>query len=106
MRISSRTVGRALRTSSVCQSAVISASEIALERFELRLGDRDAVELLQQIGDAAALEHDGAAGDLGGMRGEDRGDADACQVARELRSAVEAGLAQAAERARADRRAG
>ncbi len=34
------------------------------------------VEALKQVGDAAALEHDGAPGDLGGVRGEDGGDAD------------------------------
>jgi hypothetical protein len=70
MRISSRTVGRALRTSSVCQR------EVAFECFEVRLRDGDAVELLEEVGDAPALEHDGAAGDFGGVRGEDGGDAD------------------------------
>ena len=72
MRISSRTVGRASRTSSVCQSAVISARRSLLERVELGIGNGDAVELFEQIGDAAALEHHAAARDLGGVRGEDR----------------------------------
>ena len=36
-----------------------------------RVGDGDAVELFEEVGDAATLEHDDAAGDLGGMRGED-----------------------------------
>ena len=53
--------------------------EVVLEGFELRLGDGDAVELLEEVGDAAALEHDAAAGDLGGVRGEDGGDADAAE---------------------------
>ncbi len=35
------------------------------------------IQLFQQVGDAAALEHDAAARDLGGVRGEDRHDADA-----------------------------
>ena len=53
--------------------------EVVLEGFELGLGDGDAVELLEEVGDAAALEHDGAAGDLGGVRGEDGRDADALE---------------------------
>ena len=51
--------------------------QVLLEGFELGLGDGDTVDLLEQFGDAAALEHDGAAGDLGGVRGEDGRDADA-----------------------------
>ncbi len=51
--------------------------DILLQRFELGIGDGDAVELLQQVGDAAALEHDDAARDLGRVRGEDGRDADA-----------------------------
>ena len=72
--------------------------EVVLEGFELRFGDGDAVELFEQIGDAAALEHDAAAGDLGGVRGEDGGDADATKKRVGLVGA-DAGLAQAAESA-------
>ena len=53
--------------------------EVALEGFELLLGDGDAVELLEDVGDAATFEHDTAAGDFGGVRGEDRCDADATE---------------------------
>ena len=65
--------------------------EVALEGFELGVGDGDAVELLEQVGDAAALEHHGAAGDFGGVRGEDGRDADAFEESRGPRSAVDAG---------------
>ena len=51
--------------------------DVLLDGFEFGLGDGDAVELLQQGGDAAALGHDGAARDFGGVRGEDRRDGDA-----------------------------
>ena len=70
--------------------------EVVLEGFELGLGDGDAVELFEEVGDAAALEHDAAAGDLGGVRGEDGGDAD---VAEEVVGVFggDAGLAEAAE---------
>ncbi len=50
--------------------------EVAFEGFELRVGDGDAVELFEDVGDAAAFEHDAATGDLGGVRGEDWRDAD------------------------------
>ena len=50
--------------------------EVVLEGFEVRLGDGDAVELFEEIGDAAALEHDGTARDFSGVRGEDGRDAD------------------------------
>ena len=53
--------------------------DVLLEGFQLRLGHGDAVKLLQQGGDAAALGHDGAARDFGGVRGEDRGDGDAIE---------------------------
>ena len=45
----------------------------------MRFRNGDAVELFEQIGDAAALEHDAAASDLGGVRGKDRRDADAAK---------------------------
>ena len=79
MRISSRTVGRAERMSSVCHSAVISAVRSRSSGLELRIGYGDAVELFEQVGDAAALEHDAAPGDLRRVRGEDRRDADAAE---------------------------
>ena len=60
------------------------------------LGNGDAVELFEQVGDAAALEHDAAAGDLGGVRGEDGRDADAREQGEGL-AGGDAGLAQAAE---------
>ncbi len=53
--------------------------DVLLEGFELRFGNGDAVELLEQVGDAAALEHDDAARDFGGVRGEDGRDADALE---------------------------
>jgi hypothetical protein len=49
---------------------VISASTCFFEPRQIFLGQRDAIELLQQLADAAALEHHGAAGDFSGMRGE------------------------------------
>ena len=58
MRISSRTVGRAVRTSSVCQRAVISARRSRSRESSCGGGDGDAVELLEEVGDAAAFEHD------------------------------------------------
>ncbi len=67
-----------------------------LEGFEVVLGDGDAVELLEQVGDAAAFEHDAAAGDLGGVRGEDGGDADAVQEGVNLFGG-EIGFAETAE---------
>ena len=70
--------------------------EVVLEGFELRFGDGDAVELFEEVGDAAALEHDAAAGDLGGVRGEDGGDADAAEKCEGFVGGG-AGLAQAAE---------
>ncbi len=72
--------------------------DVLLEGFELLLGDGDAVELLEQVGDAAALEHDGAAGDLGGVRGEDRHDADALEQGAGL-AGGDAGELHLAERA-------
>ena len=53
--------------------------DVLLKGFELGVGDGDAVELLEEIGDAAALEHDDAAGDFGGVRGKDGRDADALE---------------------------
>ena len=70
--------------------------EVAFEGVELGGADGDAVELLEEVGDAAALEHDGAARDLGGMRGEDGGDTDAIEEA-EDGGAVEPGLAKGGE---------
>ena len=72
--------------------------EVALQGFELRLGNGDAVELFEQVGDAAALEHDAAAGDLGRVRGEDGRDADAAKKRVGFVSG-DAGLAQTAKRA-------
>ncbi len=72
--------------------------EAALQGFELRFGDGDAVELLEEVGDAAALEHHAAAGDFRGMGGEDGDDADAAEKVEGL-GGVNASLAQAAERA-------
>jgi hypothetical protein len=100
MRISSRTVGRAERTSSVCQRAVISASRSCSRAFSWAGGDGDAVELLEQVGDAAALEHDAAARDLGGVGGEDGRDADAGS----LWSASERRWPASAQRRRVPRR--
>jgi hypothetical protein len=62
----------------------------------VRLGDGDAVELLEEIGDAPALEHDGAAGDLGGVRGEDGRDADFFEEIMGF-GGGDAGFAEAAE---------
>jgi hypothetical protein len=70
--------------------------EVALKGFELRFGNGDAVELFEQVGDAAALEHDAAAGDLGGVCGEDGGHADAAKK-RVSFVRCDAGLAQAAK---------
>ena len=53
--------------------------DVLLEPVEFGFGDGDAVELLKQVGDAAALEHDRAARDLSGVRGEDGRDADALE---------------------------
>ncbi len=53
--------------------------DVLFEGFELRVGNGNTVELFQQVGDAAAFKHDDAAGDLGWMGSEDRGDADAFQ---------------------------
>jgi hypothetical protein len=53
--------------------------DVLLECVEFSLGDGDAVELLEQVGDAAALEHDRAARDLSGVGGEDGRDADALE---------------------------
>ncbi len=55
MRISSRTVGRALRDVVGLPEGGDLGEEVALEGFELRLGDGDAVELLEEVGDAAAF---------------------------------------------------
>jgi len=73
MRISSRTVGRALRTSSVCQRAVISAIRL---RSSASSCDSGMIEMFEQIGDAAAFEHHAATGDFGWMRREDGEDTD------------------------------
>ena len=54
--------------------------DVLLEGFELGVGDGDAVDLLEEVGDAAALEHDGAARDFGRVRGEDGRDADALEI--------------------------
>ena len=53
--------------------------DLVFEGFELLVGDGDAVELLEQVGDAAALEHNRAAGDLSGVRSEDGSNADAVE---------------------------
>jgi len=66
------------------------------EGFELGGREWNAVEFFEEVGDAAALEHDAAAGDLGGMCGEDGSDADVCEQA-ERGGAVYAGGAEAAE---------
>src|SRR6185437_15828253 len=70
--------------------------EVALEGFEMGRRDGDAIELFEQVGDAAALEHDRAAGDFGGVRGEDGRDADAAEEVVGL-GGVETGFAEAAE---------
>jgi hypothetical protein len=70
--------------------------EVVLEGFEVRLGDWDAVELLEEIGDAPALEHDGAAGDFCWVRGEDGRDTDATEEIIRF-GGGEAGFAEAAE---------
>ncbi len=44
------------------------------------LGERDAVELGEKFADAAALEHDGAARSLSGVRGEDGYNQHAAQI--------------------------
>ena len=89
-------MGRTSRTSSVCQSAVISARRSRSSEASLGGRSGELIELFEEVGDAAALEHHAAARDLGGVRGEDGDDADAreeleCGVARV------AGLAEAAE---------
>ena len=49
--------------------------QIGLQLIEFARRHRDAVQLLQQVGDAASLEHDGPPRDLSRVRGEDRRDA-------------------------------
>src|SRR6202021_1458063 len=51
--------------------------QAAFHRVELRGRQRNTVKLFEQIGDAAALEHDAAPRDLRGMRRKDWGDRDA-----------------------------
>ncbi len=67
-----------------------------LKSFELRFGNRDAVELFQQVGDAASFEHNAATSDLGRVRGEDGRDADAAKKCVGFVSG-DAGLAQTAK---------
>ena len=67
-----------------------------LEGLELWFGDGDAVELFEQVGDAAALEHNAAAGDLRRVRGEDGRDADETKKRAGMVGA-DAGLAHASE---------
>ena len=68
------------------------------EHIELGRGQGDAVEAFEQVGDAAALEHDGAPGDFGGVRGEDGGDADAAEQLEGFGEGCAGGM-QGAERA-------
>ena len=81
---SSKTVGRRERTSSVCHRLVISASTQLLEARHILLGDGNAVERLEKFADAAALEHDGAARRLSGVRRKDGNDEDAAQPVESL----------------------
>ena len=53
------------------------SDDLLLQGIEAGFGDGDAVELHQQVGDAALFEHDRAASNLSGVRGEYRRDADA-----------------------------
>ena len=55
------------------------SDDFLLQCIEAGLGDGDAVDLHEQVGDSAALEHDRAASDLSGVRGEYWGDADALE---------------------------
>ena len=67
-----------------------------LERIECSCGDGDAVDLLEKVRDAAALEHDAAASNLGGVGGEDGRDADPGEKRAGLRC-VDAGELELAE---------
>ena len=82
MWISSRTVGRASRTSSVCQRAVISARRSRSSEASSAGGTPTWSSLFEEVRDAAAFEHHAAARDLSGVRGEDGDDADAGRGAR------------------------
>ncbi len=69
-----------------------------LEARHVLFGNGNAVERLEKLADAAALEHHGAARDLSGMRGEDRHDEHAAQPVQSLFRA-DAHAAHLAERA-------
>ena len=99
MRISSRDGGAgAADVVGLPEREVISAMRSCWRPIRgAARGDRDAVELLEEIGDAATLEHDGAAGDLGGVRGEDGRDADAAEQSEGLVAGV-SGQAESTER--------
>ena len=70
--------------------------KVAFEGVELGVGDGDAVELLEEVRDAAAFEHDAASSDFSGMGREDRRDAD---LTEEIRCSLggDTGLAEDAE---------
>ena len=67
-----------------------------LELVVFVFGVRDAIELLKELCDAVPLEHDGAACDFSGVRGEDRGNADPFQKCEGFVGRV-AGLTHAAQ---------
>ena len=69
-------MGLLRRTSSVCQRAVISARISDFVFASFGIGERKLVETLEISGNAAALQADGVARDLGRVRGEDRRDVD------------------------------
>ena len=70
--------------------------EVALEGVELGAGNGDSVELGEEVGDAAAFEHDAAAGDFRRVRGEDGADADLVEQVEGF-GASGSGFAEAAE---------
>ena len=69
--ISSATLGRLLRTSSVCHSAVISATHRLFERSQFFVGNGNAIEALEKFSDAPPLGQHRPARDLGGVCRED-----------------------------------
>ena len=83
LRASSAGSGRTTRSSSVCQiRSMFSASRRSVRGR--RVGRRRRRRVVQQLGDPAELVEDGAAGGLGGVRGEDRAARRGCStVARE-----------------------
>ncbi len=66
------------------------------ERGQLLIGNRNAVELLEELAHAAALHQHRAAGDFGGMRGEHGDDEDAAEPRQRVVRA-DTGLAHGAQ---------